>query len=443
MRPSRCHLFRLVCLALVLTGAVGPASGQLPPARALELEGIEVTPESSALQAAVADLLGLRVGDAIGVDELVAARRRLQSSGWFEDVQVFTRRGSRPGAVVLRIDTVLDERVRMETGLEHEPFAGWDFTVIGARAHHALGPASTARLGWKLGPRRSMLEADLELRRIASTRLGLLVHAEGGGEVWNAFVEDDLYTQVIERGAFELGLRMRLTPRWNATLWAGASSADPREIEQREGIVADPPADLVGPQQDRAEFSDLALHVTYDARDLAQPWRQGLWSTFRVRGSSARDGPSFWRARTAVRAALPLPAEQSIAMRFDAAWSDPSTPYYLRPVFGGQGSVRGFREASLSGGRGARGMVAAALEWRVPVLPRSQPDPRVHGALFVDTGSWVDSEGEVRDWSTSVGWGVRVRMPWIGRVALDVGVPLTATATGDPFWVHGSLGFGF
>jgi outer membrane protein assembly factor BamA len=105
--------------------------------------------------------------------------------------------------------------------------------------------------------------------------------------------------------------------------------------------------------------------------------------------------------------------------------------------------VRGFRDASLSGGEGARAIFATALEWRVPLLPRSDSDARVHGALFVDTGTWIDADGSSNDWATSVGWGLRVRLPWIQRLSIDMGVPLTPTVTGDPFWVHFGLGFGF
>ena len=211
----------LLCVLWLLLASSPPAQAQ--DARSLELERVVVAPESRALHAAVSDLLGLRVGDAFGVDELVTARRRLQLSGWFTGVEVYARRGSRQGAVILHVDADLDQRVRVETGLEHEPFDGWAFTVVGLRAHHALGPASTARLGWKLGPRRSMLEADLELRRIKGSRFDLLLHARGGGEVWHAIAGEDIYEQVIARGALNLGLRARLSTHWSAT-WTAARS---------------------------------------------------------------------------------------------------------------------------------------------------------------------------------------------------------------------------
>ena len=118
-------------------------------------------------------------------------------------------------------------------------------------------------------------------------------------------------------------------------------------------------------------------------------------------------------------------------------------PYYLRPIFGGQGTVRGFRDASLSGGQGARATLATALEWRAPIYRRGDGDARVHGVLFVDTGTWTSADGSSNDWATSVGWGLRVRIPWIQRLSIDMGIPLTPTTTGNPFWVHGGLGFGF
>lgn len=443
-QSSTVHWLAALVLGAVLACAgPGPAHAQAPVDRTLELERIEVEPSTRELVAAVGDLLGLRTGDAITADELVAARRRLQLSGWFDSVEVYTRRGTRPGAVVLHVDVDLDERARVETGLEHEPIAGWAFTVIGVRAHHALGPASTARVGWKLGPRRSMLEADAEMRRLGGSRFDLLLNAHVGGEVWYAYVGEDLYEQSINRGALRLGMRSRLTPHWTAVLWGGSSWADPNEVEPGEDVETEAPDGLVGSLRDREDYQDLALHLTYDRRDLVQPWRRGLWTTFRVHGSTSETRTAFWGAHTALRGAVPLPREQALALRFDAEWSDPGTPYHLRPVFGGQGTVRGFGDASLSGGRGARGMIAAALEWRTPILPRGASDPRVTGALFFDTGTWIDADGESHDWASSAGWGVRVRVPWIGSLSFDVALPLTPTATGDAFWVHGGLGFGF
>lgn len=431
---------RILALLLVLQLLAAGADAQ---DRSLRLERIEIQPASAELSAAIGDLIKLEAGDTVDAETLRAARRQLQLSGWFDEVEVYTARGSEPGLLVLRVDADLHRRVRFETGFAHDPLRGWTLKIVGVRKHHLFGAANTISAGWQLGPRRSMLEADFMARRIGGHPYDLLLHFEGGGEQWNAYDGELFYQQQIARAALAFGVRRHLGPGFATTLWIGASSADPGDIEQQSGDARNPPDDLVGPDQGRERYGDLGLDLTLDRRDLAQPWRRGIWSTLRLRGSNIRDGGTFARARYALRTALPLPGESAVAWRVDAAWSDRGTPYHLRPIFGGQGTVRGFRDASLSGGQGARATLATSAELRAPLLPRRDGDARVHGVLFVDTGKWVSADGSANDWATSVGWGLRVRIPWIQRLSVDMGIPLTPTTTGDPFWIHGGLGFGF
>jgi hypothetical protein len=61
----------------------------------------------------------------------------------------------------------------------------------------------------------------------------------------------------------------------------------------------------------------------------------------------------------------------------------------------------------------------------------------------VDAGNFADDRGEWSDGALGVGWGLRVKVPWIDHIALDVGLPLSPTGTSDPFWIHLGLGVGF
>jgi len=47
------------------------------------------------------------------------------------------------------------------------------------------------------------------------------------------------------------------------------------------------------------------------------------------------------------------------------------------------------------------------------------------------------------DVQLAAGYGMRLRLPWIGTLGLDVGIPFTDGRTGDRFYVHGCLGFSF
>ncbi|RKZ14268.1 hypothetical protein DRQ53_11935, partial [bacterium] len=204
MRHLLPHPGRLLALILVLLVLATTASAQ---DRTLRLERIAIEPPSSALAAAVGDLINLNEGDAVDAEILRAARRQLQLSGWFEEVDVYTERGSAPGQLILRVDTQPDKGVRFETGFAHDPLRGWTLKVVGLRKHHLFGAANTISVGWQLGPRRSMLEADFVSRRLGGHSFDLLVHFEGGAEEWNTSEGENFYQQKIARAALALGTR--------------------------------------------------------------------------------------------------------------------------------------------------------------------------------------------------------------------------------------------
>ncbi|MFQ5601166.1 MAG: BamA/TamA family outer membrane protein, partial [Candidatus Krumholzibacteriia bacterium] len=132
-----------------------------------------------------------------------------------------------------------------------------------------------------------------------------------------------------------------------------------------------------------------------------------------------------------------------VAVRARGVYAGPGTPYHLRPVVGGTGSLRGFRDASLSGPLGARALWQVTGEIRMPLVGRESLRPRVLGLLFADLGDHWNDTGERFGFSAGVGYGLRVHVPWIQIFGVDAGIPLTDESTNDPFWVHGTLGFTF
>ena len=413
-----------VLLALSLLASGAPASAQ--DDRTLRLEAIETLPDDPGLAAALAELIDLQPGDEIEAVDLLAARREIARAGWYDRVEIYTRAGSKRGQLVLRVEGELDKGLNFETGVGHDPLDGWYLNLVGVSVRHLVGPASTVRANVQFGQRSTMNRFEVEAPRVGGQPLDLLFDAASGVQFWNEYTGDVLFTREIDHSYYRFGVRGHLNRATALAFWAGGSKSRP------------------GGFDDEQRFTDLRLDLTLDRRDRLQPWRRGAWTLLRGGVSIPDDDrPAFANARAAFRGAIPLPQQQALALRIDAAWTDRGTPFFRRPIFGGLGSVRGFRDASLSGADGARAMFAAGLEWRVPLLPRRSDDARVHGILFADTGRAVDATGATGPWSSSVGWGVRVRLPWIEYVGLEVGIPLTPTATDDEFWVHGSLGFGF
>jgi outer membrane translocation and assembly module TamA len=66
----------------------------------------------------------------------------------------------------------------------------------------------------------------------------------------------------------------------------------------------------------------------------------------------------------------------------------------------------------------------------------------VTGILFADAG-WAGTHGAPRvdDVAVGIGYGLRVRVPWVQQVGLDVGVPLSPGVLDESFHVNVSLGW--
>ena len=99
----------------------------------------------------------------------------------------------------------------------------------------------------------------------------------------------------------------------------------------------------------------------------------------------------------------------------------------------------------MSSTEGDDGFWLVNAELRVPLAGSSRRQPKFTGLIFFDAGqSWRREESlSASDIESAFGYGVRLRLPWLGTLGLDAGVPLTEGRTGDPFRVHLLLGFSF
>jgi outer membrane protein assembly factor BamA len=121
------------------------------------------------------------------------------------------------------------------------------------------------------------------------------------------------------------------------------------------------------------------------------------------------------------------------------------TPYYDRFYIGGIYSIRGFANLSLSdpGGDDGYWLTNLELRWR---LAGGEPRlPRVIGLVFVDAGQGYrrDVPFDYHDINVGAGYGLRFRLPWLGTLGFDVGIPLTEERTGQPFVIYVAMGFSF
>ncbi len=447
-RPLYIALLTLV-LAPALLGVCRPLAsmaqgmGGSPSTRALVLESVEVRPADRGLELVLWRWLELDPGDEITPEALLLARERLLSSGYFAELQLYTARGSAPGQVVLVVEGELDRGAHLETGLGYEPLDGWYLNLIGVRWNSPFHRGGFFRLGGSIGLRTSGIYSDW-LRPSSIGNLDLVLSARLGNQRWLAWVDDTLYRQDITRNQIAIGLGRTRTRGASALWWVSYGSAQPDSILSEFGGDGQISIEQAVPDiTDRQDLWQTQLDLSLDRRSDRIAPRHGSYLGARLRAGLVDGDQGYFRALADARQFFSLPGRSILALRLQGGWASTETPYYERFIFGGVDNVRGFADASLSGPLGASAFWAGSIEWRAPLIGRHAPEPRLESILFVDGGSHWNAAGDAEDGSLGIGYGLRLRLPWVQRIGVDVGIPLTDSPTGDPFWVSFLLGYTF
>jgi len=446
MKSIRNRFPLILLLGILFSGvpcrAVGGPSGGTAPQ--VELEAVKVEPPGGEAELLVHRHLPLRVGQMVDPEALVQAREYLLSTGLFSEVDLYTTRGTRPGAVNAVVAAQPSRRFHLETGLGYKPLGGWFLNIIGVRRTGLFHRGGTARLSFRTGLHASGLYGELELPGIPATDLDLLLNLDVFSETWTAYKGDKPYYQDIHRARALLGVRRQIRPDLQATIWAGVCGTAPTDsLESWDDSPAIFAGALVPVYDHDIDFVNLRAELFRNRLDPLRPWQKGSWSGFALTAAEPTRGPAFWSGEAEARLAVPVWTTRAAAFRLRGIYSDPGTPYFLRPIVGGIGSLRGFPSAGLSGSRGARALWLASAEWRHPLAGRDPLRPRVTGTLFADVGDHWTAEGKRFGISSSIGYGALFRVRWLETVNVEIAYPLTDDPTDSPVTLHVSLGRSF
>jgi hypothetical protein len=323
---------------------------------------------------------------------------------------------------------------------------GWYLNLLGARLLNRPRPGSELRVAVRNG--YSVQGVYLEGRLPTGDRpdTAWLLDLHGSDQRWMFYERREGWDQPIHSRVVRVG-RQAPVRSMSLTGWFGYSWREPDDeatawIEGEE--ITRPASELVDADLEGRSFLDFWLEARHDGRDADRPWWRGSWWGVRLRASrELAGGGGFYTLEADGRRAWPLGRDAALAGRLRVAHADPGTPYHQRFQFGGVGSVRGYDFAFLSGRTGASQLLQANLELRTALLGRDAPLPRVAGLLFLDTGQSWDTTGGSRGWVAGAGWGVRVRLPWVQYLGVEVGYPLVDVGEISPAVVNIALGWSY
>ena len=434
----------------------------MPAGRALLLDEITFTGNELIPDEILRGALTMRPGDTVSVSALARARLDvLYAHHLVRDVRVSTLPGSRLGYVAVEMDIDERSRVSFETGFGYHDIYGWFLTVAGLRWQPVKGNDSMWRAGVRIGFHLTGLDADWQ-------KPGLLESGAGAGARFWIYNQKHLFygpgdepqqdepaqrefRQDIGRAGTELYLLYKQEKYTRFTFGLRAEIVNPDSTFRDAETNDEYPGEDLPPSMQSAlkktVITGFQFRMIRDTRDL-QTWpRSGSFTNLSLQANTELLGGDeiFSKAEFDTRFYLGTGRWRSITGRFKAGITSTGTPYYDKFFIGGIYSIRGFQELSLSPPRGFDGFWLAGLEWRVPLIPSGQKPPRLTGLLFFDTGQgWLRDEPlSTSTIQSALGYGFRLRLPWLGMLGVDVGVPMSEGTTGDAYRVHAALGFSY
>jgi outer membrane protein insertion porin family len=443
-----------------------PAPSKSGDSRQLRLEAIEVLGNVRVETGTILKYLQLSPGDGINVDILELSRTRLIATDYFTRVEFSTRPGSSRGTVVMVVEVEERKYPLFETGFGYHDLHGWFLTLVGLRYDHLFGIESTFRMGLRVG--FNISGVDLAWVKPAApggfgVGTSLYIYnqqqlffgsgpdtSSGGGPGWTG-PDHRKFLQDIAHAGGEITLRYRAGRSTHFSFGLKAETVKPDStFEDRDNEIThrfeELPSELQ-PAADRTLITGFIFRLIRDSRDLPLQPTSGSYArlTLDVNSSLLGGDEIFTRTTLDLRNYVGVGNGLILSGRAAGGMVSSGTPYYERFYLGGIYSIRGFRELSLAPTSGYDGYWLANIEARWPLISSGRKPPRLTGLVFVDVGQgW--NRGQTMSTDTiesAAGYGIRLRLPWLGLLGFDVGVPFTNGTTDENFRVHGSIGFSF
>ncbi|MFQ5633110.1 MAG: BamA/TamA family outer membrane protein, partial [bacterium] len=226
-----------------------------------------------------------------------------------------------------------------------------------------------------------------------------------------------------------------------------SATYDPRNFvtaEDDSQITDLPPS--IADDLNETQIQTFSLGLSTDLRDNRVFPLDGFWGSVIAERASDQTNSDvdFSRVTLDARFYKRVLDKNVVAFHLKGGYVTEEAPFYERFYLGGANSLRGYDFSRLTPLGGGTKLILANMEFRFPITTKNFPYHKTSGVIFFDTGGiWLPGQTpRMEDFVTSIGLGVRIRLPVVGVTRFDFAFPLKKIDEND-FTAHISLGLTF
>ncbi len=374
----------------------------------------------------VVSIAGIPLGATVSETLLADATRRLEASGKFQSVDVVKRYASIDDPSRVAIVIIVSEGPLMPPTTDAVPQV---------RRRRAVGRILFSPVLELSDTRRFSFGGRLTVPGFLGRRTQLSVPMTGG-EVRHLGLEVD---RTLTRGPFtEVGVTLA-RQRWRNPAF---DEHDHRRLLRARGQRTMGPVRAgVAAGWQQVSFADIETSfrtisgdITVDTRLTPALPQNAVFVQSSIERVMFRSGPAITRMRTDARGFVGLVGDQTLVLRGIWEATTGPIPPYLRSLLGGDHTLRGYRP----GFRTGDGLLAASIEWRIPLATRL-PFGRLGVGAFSDWGLVWDHGQSVASAPVFSGIGGTL---WLATSPLRMNLAV-AHGRRAGLRVHASGGIGF
>ncbi len=425
----------------------GLSARQTEQEQKLIVQDIEITGNSKTRPNVIYNYLTFKIDDPITPEAIEASRKQLAAINFFRQVEIYTKPGSKKGAIIAVIEVQERRWPYFQFAGGHSDLDGWYFVPARFRFDNLIGRGNLLAAEIYLSDRTSKFSIHYAYPFLFDGSANLQAELYGGGRQYIHYLNGLEAQQNVDFGG------VKLTLEGNEGIFRFIKLGIQKEeflpddwlkFSKNDSVITGffIPANL-RPLEQFNRVAAFSLTLGYDGRDNLYYPQRGFWGAAIYEKATTELNSDFQFNRTFIdgRYYQRIFKNHVFAINVKSAFASRGTPFFKRFYLGGANSLRGFAERRLTPvGYGTK-LLLANVEYRFPLTQKKRMEPPVFAVLFYSQGGLWQNGEDISNNSMfkSLGFGLRFRLPVLGLTRVDFAFPTTVLNDED-FQLHISLG---